>query len=192
MMRPRLQFRRHVRPIAVEARAHIADAHLVSTAIAALAEAPERQRFAIQPANRVEGGVALRRLLIRRQALVEEAAPSGFSASSMIDPFAGNLLHRPFGDSPLCTSSLRGAQRRSNPQLSALTGLLRGTCHRAGHFGPDPLARKDETLSRRVRVRVFAHHHAAKRFAVPRKKREAERRKAHPTVVRAAPSDVAT
>ena len=23
-------------------------------------------------------------------------------------------------------------------------GLLRGACHRAGHFGPDPLARNDE------------------------------------------------
>jgi hypothetical protein len=23
-------------------------------------------------------------------------------------------------------------------------GLLRGACHRAGHFGPDPLARNDD------------------------------------------------
>jgi hypothetical protein len=71
-----------VRPTAVEARADIANAHLVSAAIAAQAEAPERQRFAIQPANRVEGGFALRRLFIRRQALVEEAAPFGFFAPS--------------------------------------------------------------------------------------------------------------
>ena len=27
------------------------------------------------------------------------------------------------------------------------TGLLRGACHRAGHFGPDPLARNDESKS---------------------------------------------
>jgi len=60
-----------VRPTAIEARADIANAHLVSTAIAARAEAPERQRFAIQPAYRVEGGFALRRLFIRRQALVK-------------------------------------------------------------------------------------------------------------------------
>ena len=78
MVRPRLQFRRHVRPNAVEARADIANAHLVPTAIAALTEAPERQRFAIQPANRLKGGFALRRLFIRRQAFVEEAAPFGF------------------------------------------------------------------------------------------------------------------
>ncbi len=43
-------------------------------------------------------------------------------------------------------SSLRGAWRRSNPGLCSLkAGLLRGACHRAGHFGPDPLARNDES-----------------------------------------------
>jgi hypothetical protein len=34
--------------------------------------------------------------------------------------------------------------RRSNPEVSIKSaGLLRGACHRAGHFGPDPLARND-------------------------------------------------
>jgi hypothetical protein len=41
-------------------------------------------------------------------------------------------------------SSLRGAKRRSNPVPRRRPGLLRGACHRAGHFGPDPLARNDE------------------------------------------------
>jgi hypothetical protein len=31
-------------------------------------------------------------------------------------------------------------QSRASPK----TGLLRGACHRAGHFGPDPLPRNDE------------------------------------------------
>src|ERR1700689_432119 len=39
--------------------------------------------------------------------------------------------------------SLREAKRRSNPGPRRGTGLLRGACHRAGHFGPDPLARND-------------------------------------------------
>ena len=29
-------------------------------------------------------------------------------------------------------------------QIEASAGLLRGACHRAGHFGPDPLARNDD------------------------------------------------
>jgi hypothetical protein len=28
--------------------------------------------------------------------------------------------------------------------FSRASGLLRGACHRAGHFGPDPLARNDD------------------------------------------------
>ena len=44
-------------------------------------------------------------------------------------------------------SLLRGA-RRAAKQSSALnvegSGLLRGACHRAGHFGSDPLARNEE------------------------------------------------
>ena len=43
-------------------------------------------------------------------------------------------------------SSLRGAKRRSNPGSAPPTGLRRRACHRAGHFGPDLLARKDAEL----------------------------------------------
>jgi hypothetical protein len=46
-------------------------------------------------------------------------------------------------------SSLRA--KRSNPgRLAQEAGLLRGACHRAGHFGPDPLARNDEDASART------------------------------------------
>ena len=31
---------------------------------------------------------------------------------------------------------------------AAIFGLLRGACHRAGHFGPDPLARNDDVGAR--------------------------------------------
>jgi hypothetical protein len=73
-----LQFRRRVRPAAVEARSDIADARLVPPARAAPAEVPDRQRFAIEASDRGERGVALRRLLVGRQALVEQAASFGF------------------------------------------------------------------------------------------------------------------
>jgi CspA family cold shock protein len=41
---------------------------------------------------------------------------------------------------------LREGQRVSF-EVSLVSGLLRGACHRAGHFGPDPLARNDEFRS---------------------------------------------
>jgi hypothetical protein len=46
--------------------------------------------------------------------------------------------------------------RRSNPKISIKeAGLLRGGCHRAGHFGPDPLARNDGVLpAHALRTRV--------------------------------------
>ena len=37
----------------------------------------------------------------------------------------------------------RRRSRRSNPVGICRSGLLRGVCHRAGHYGPDPLARND-------------------------------------------------
>jgi hypothetical protein len=37
--------------------------------------------------------------------------------------------------------------RRSNPESEIpAPGLLRGACRRAGHFGPDPLARNDDLI----------------------------------------------
>jgi hypothetical protein len=42
--------------------------------------------------------------------------------------------------------TIGGAKRRDEAiqYMHRGTGLLRGACHRAGHFGPDPLARNDE------------------------------------------------
>jgi hypothetical protein len=37
-------------------------------------------------------------------------------------------------------------KRRSNPVVTLISGLLRGACHRAGHFGPGPLARNDALI----------------------------------------------
>jgi hypothetical protein len=48
------------------------------------------------------------------------------------------------------SSSLRGAIATKQSRTAPQTGLLRGACHRAGHFGPDPLARNDKPYSRRV------------------------------------------
>ena len=56
----------------------------------------------------------------------------------------------------------RHCEERSDEQSSAQCdgpGLLRGACHRAGHFGPDPLARNDVvrlTLQSFARSRVAA------------------------------------
>jgi hypothetical protein len=41
-----------------------------------------------------------------------------------------------------CRRSLPGATKQSG--FCQAPGLLRGACHPAGHFGPDPLARNDE------------------------------------------------
>ncbi len=93
-MRLGLQFRRHVRPAAVEARPNVADARLVAPARAAPAEAPDRQRFAIEAADRGERSVALRRLLVGCQAFVEQAASFGFFASFRHGPTSVNLRRR--------------------------------------------------------------------------------------------------
>ena len=40
----------------------------------------------------------------------------------------------------------RHCEERSDEAIQIhceISGLLRGACHRAGHFGPDPLARND-------------------------------------------------
>jgi hypothetical protein len=50
------------------------------------------------------------------------------------------------GDDTSAPLSLRGAKRRSNPDdPSDASRLLRGACHRAGDFAPDPSARNDES-----------------------------------------------
>jgi hypothetical protein len=54
-------------------------------------------------------------------------------------------------------SSLRGAKRRREIQLlGSASGLLRGVHHRAGHFGPDPLARNDEVKPSLISLRDIA------------------------------------
>ena len=52
-------------------------------------------------------------------------------------------------------SSLRA--ERSNPDLrKSYPGLLRrGACHRAGHFGPDPLAPRNDKIKIRSRGAIF-------------------------------------
>src|SRR6516162_6372804 len=47
-------------------------------------------------------------------------------------------------------SSLPGGSATKQFRAAPQTGLLRGACRRAGHFGPDPLARNNELFSRRV------------------------------------------
>ena len=47
-------------------------------------------------------------------------------------------------------SSIEPRKPVSAAELTELpTGLLHGACHRAGHFGPDPLARNDERKRKR-------------------------------------------
>jgi hypothetical protein len=55
MMSLSLQLRRHVRPPAFETGADIADARFVAPAMAAPAEAPKRQRFAVEVADGGKG-----------------------------------------------------------------------------------------------------------------------------------------
>ncbi len=52
-------------------------------------------------------------------------------------PKASRCRHRPN------FAIARSAERRSNQTPGRRAGLLCGACHRAGHFGPDPLARND-------------------------------------------------
>jgi len=40
--------------------------------------------------------------------------------------------------------------------LASAPGLLRGVYHRAGHFGPDPLARNDEVKPSLISLRDIA------------------------------------
>src|SRR5579871_1087989 len=65
----------------------------------------------------------------------------------------------PIGCAPVAGGERRHGEepegRRSNPEPVHRAGLLRGACHRAGHFGPDPLARNDDSMRQ-----------AALRFAV--------------------------
>ena len=69
-------------------------------------------------------------------------------------------------------------QRRNDPDSRPRRpGLLRGVYHRAGHFGPDPLARDDASgavLATR-HVRVLPTTTPFKKFA-PKRERSAERR----------------
>ena len=69
-------------------------------------------------------------------------------------------------------------QRRSDPNSRPRRpGLLRGVYHRAGHFGPNPLARDDASgavLATR-HVRVLPTTTPFKKFA-PKRERSAERR----------------
>jgi hypothetical protein len=61
------------------------------------------------------------------------------------------------------------------------TGLLRGACHRAGHFGPDPLARNDEARAISFSQRVFCSRPSLAKplhESCPEKIRGAERREA--------------
>ena len=58
-------------------------------------------------------------------------------------------------------SSLRGAKATKQSRAVAPPGLLRGARHRAGHFGPDPVARRDTKSARRPLLVIdgdsFAH-----------------------------------
>jgi exodeoxyribonuclease III len=58
-------------------------------------------------------------------------------------------------------SSLRGAKATKQSRAVAPPGLLRGARHRAGHFGPDPVARHDTKSARRPVLVIdgdsFAH-----------------------------------
>ena len=36
-----------------------------------------------------------------------------------------------------------GGESKYSPSAAAITGSSAGACHRAGHFGPDPLADDD-------------------------------------------------
>ena len=77
-------------------------------------------------------------------------------------------------------SSLQGAKRRSNPKPRRTTGLLRGACHRAGHFRPGALARNDAS------TRVLATHpRPSSAKAVARMERSEIR--GRPTSLNAAP-----
>jgi hypothetical protein len=65
-------------------------------------------------------------------------------------------------------SSLRAEQ--SNPDLrKSYPGLLRrGACHRAGHFGPDPLAPRNDETKIRSRGAIFCRRCRLANFFAPR------------------------
>src|SRR5260221_960107 len=55
--------------------------------------------------------------------------------------------------------------RRNNPDPSVVaSGLLRVACHRAGHFGPDPLARNDDKWSNVMAGLYFEEFHEGQEF----------------------------
>jgi hypothetical protein len=111
------------------------------------------------------GGARDSTILFRRKRSVESEAPStilraaryGWSPSPAsrgrmrgIVLAARKRASLPSHDvkQPTSRTVIARSEATKQSRLRGRTGLLRGACHRAGHFGPDPLARNDERRKR--------------------------------------------
>jgi hypothetical protein len=125
--RPHLQLGRHQRPAARQALCRLANAALMTPAIAARARAPQWQCLAIEPLDGGEGGFALHNFVLPHQLLVVGAARAPFLPSHRHDCLSGAVRHfRPAPRAAADThSSLRAKAKQSSSEPPPWIASLR-------------------------------------------------------------------